>query len=266
MNGVYILADDSMEEMAVACLNSLRVAEPLIPICLIPYSLQCERIRSSSRKYGLSVWEDKSALELCDEISAMFHPQAIGHYRKLVAWMGNFDRFIYLDIDTVYLRRLEPLFSLLDFHDVIVAKSNMRSIKRFVWKESFDGNGSSVDTQYAANTGFILSKRELFSRATLRDHARAAVPLKHHMVLECAEQPLLNYIITASGAKYSSLSVLRREDHSIPEEIWGGKWSGNLLDLEELPLSIHWAGVWRNGRHEATRLWQHFRQLPMPPQ
>jgi hypothetical protein len=266
VDGLYILADDSVEDLALACLNSLRTVEPFLPICFIPFGPRSERMLSVAQRYRLAVWKDEAILQLCDEVSLLFHQTPTGHYRKLAVWLGRFDRFLYLDVDTLVLQPLEPVFRHLERYDVLTAVSNKPAIRRFVWTGPLPIGKSPVDAEYAANTGFLASKHKLFSYESLRNLATRALSLKSLMALDCAEQPFLNYIITTSGVRYSSLSELRKQDKSVPIQMWAGRWSGRLLDLPELPLFIHWAGAWRSGRHKASPAWRHFRDLPVPPE
>ncbi len=38
MRGIYITANDRVMDHAIACLNSIRLHDPSIPVMLIPYS------------------------------------------------------------------------------------------------------------------------------------------------------------------------------------------------------------------------------------
>jgi hypothetical protein len=208
VDGVYILADDSMEDMGLACLNSLRTFEPSIPICFIPFHAESDRMRSHARSYGAWVWDDARTLQDCDEISLLFHTELMGHYRKLAAWSGPFERFLYVDVDTLFFQPLRSCFRLLDNYDVIAAVSNNPAIARFVWKDASELPSTGIDTLYAANTGVVFSKAGLFSQQQFYEMALASLRYKDNMALECIEQPLLNYIFTTSGIRWRARSFV----------------------------------------------------------
>src|SRR4051812_23250796 len=109
--GVYFLANDPMIDLVITFLNSLRAQEPDIALCLIPYDDRTTRIRELASRYCFSVLDDVVALSACDEISSRFHGRIRGHYRKIAAWSGVFDEFVYIDIDTVLLKPLVTMFA-----------------------------------------------------------------------------------------------------------------------------------------------------------
>jgi hypothetical protein len=101
---------------------------------------------------------------------------------------------------------------------------------------------------------------------TLQDAERKvpiAQTLREHMSLEYAEQPFLNYLITTSGAKYTSLAQLRKAKNNadIPKQAWAGMFDEDLLQRSELPLLVHWAGRWQKGAHLTSSTWRHFREM-----
>ena len=105
--GAYFLADDGILDMAIAFLNSFRTYNASIPLCLIPYSDDFEQLTSLRRQYNFTIWRDVAALQWCDEISRLFHGCAVGQYRKLAKWGGSFDRFVYIDSDSVVLNNID---------------------------------------------------------------------------------------------------------------------------------------------------------------
>jgi hypothetical protein len=268
MRGIYVLADDSIEDLFLACVHSLMCVEPGICICIIPFNANCFKIKQHAMRLGLINWSDEALLRQCDTLSMLFHSCPSGTYRKLAMWNGIFDEFIYVDSDMIVLQKLTPLFSLLSAWDIVVAVSDLPQLKRFVWNDNATAFNEKIDTEYSANTGFIISKRGVLEQSQIIHLAKQAQRYKTGMALECAEQPVLNYIIVSSGRRYTSLSARRRSGEMMPREMWGGdpEWSGRLVDCSEPPLLIHWAGVWRDGLHLRSRLWQHFRCLQVPPQ
>jgi hypothetical protein len=263
VTGIYFIANDKTYDLVIAFLNSVRVFEPLLPLCLIPYDSDCDRVADLASAYNFSVWTDDDILRRCDKVSRYFHLNTIGQYRKLAVWEGPFDEFAYIDIDTVLLSRLEFGLRLLKSYDFVTGISNIESIRKFVWKGNVNELMPDLDTEYAANTGFILSKKGALTLSNAERKAQEVVHIKSHMALECTEQPFLNYLIVTSGGRYSSLSHIRSEEsrHDLPVEIWGGMFDDDILRLNVPVQLIHWAGKWQDGSHIKSHTWRHFRYL-----
>jgi hypothetical protein len=261
--GLYFIANDTTCELAIAFLNSVRTFEPLLPICFIPYNREYQQIAELAGRYHFSVWQDGAALDRCDEISKRFHHAVLGQYRKLCIWHGPYRQFSYIDVDTVLLTPLDQLWNFLESYDVLCATSDNPANRNFVWRSSLPPT-EEFDSAYSANTGVVFSKHGLFAWEQIAEAVDRALPLTPHMELLCAEQAFLNYLIVASGKRYSSLRRIAHETgrKDIPSHIWSGSFSGDLLASERLPLLIHWAGEWQHGAHRASSVWQHFRHLP----
>ena len=276
MHGVYFLANDRVFDQAVAFLTSFRMSNPEIPLHLIPFAEDCERITALAARYGFTVSEDHETLHLCDAIGRPFHGKPLGHYRKLAIWSGPFDKFIYIDCDTVVLEPLDFVFELLTEYDVVTSHSNMPDLRRWVWRHSIYQTGALTAQQigYAANTGFIASKAGLFDVRKALATADEALALAEHMELVCCEQPFLNYLIVTSGYSYTSLLniVKRTGRRDIPLEYWAGRDIGEVREgrivspSDPKVLLVHWAGEWVRAQVAGKaiphrELWQFYRFL-----
>jgi len=253
--GVYFLANDNTLELSIAFLNSLRKYNPDISLCLIPYNSNYKNIAALCDKYYFSILEDNEILDTCDKISFSFYGHISGSFRKLALWAGPFDEFIYIDTDTVVLKNIEFSFKYLSEYDFITSHSNIPSIRKWVWKDSVYKADvlSEEQINFAANTGFIISHKKIFSLELIQKKLPAALEIKNHMELWCGEQPFLNYLFVTSG-KYTSLLTIfiknRRRD--LPLERWAGTKGGFVFrgkiyfPFNNHPtLLIHWAGVYR---------------------
>jgi len=293
--GVYFLANDRTFEVAVAFLTSLRTSNPLIPLCLIPFGGSCRKIWKLRDKYGFSIYSNHARLAACDALSTHFHKDVVGHYRKLCIWDGPFEEFVYIDVDTVVLQKINFVYELLSEYDVITGHSNLAGSRRYVWKDSIYKSSelSTEEIAYSANTGFIASKRGIVTERHISETLPHALRLRPHMALECMEQPYLNVIIMAATGRYSSIHEINNRIPSLrlPHESWAGdlnwrlhpsgkcEYNGHPTEV----LFVHWAGIWspigierftntllaifglcRRGlrRKLAQRsLWLHFRRL-----
>jgi hypothetical protein len=267
--GIYFLASDAVMSLAIAFLNSIRSTNPDIEICMVPYCSNFLEIAALASTYSFHVWEDLELLKRCDIVSQLFHARVSGEYRKLALWDGPFDEFIYIDLDMVVLKPISSLYLLLEHYDILTSHSHMPSIQRWVWREKPIGFLTQDQIAFSANTGFILSKSGALSFNGSVRRVQDALLLKDYMELNCAEQPLLNYLITTSGTRYSSLSqiVAQTKRNDIPREMWSGNIHENIMVNGSIAkkycdvLAIHWAGEWKLGKHLTDPLWLYYRHL-----
>ncbi|MFE7116848.1 hypothetical protein ACFU99_15675 [Streptomyces sp. NPDC057654] len=270
--GVYFVANDRVVELVTAFLNSFRRTNPDIPLRLIPFDDAYQRIAELGDRYGFTVWEDARLLARCDEISLSFHEHRKGHFRKLAAWEGEFDEFLYIDSDTAVLRNIDFAFDYLADYGFVTATSNLPGR---AWKETIKQAGklSRQQYEYAANTGFVTSRKG----ALTLDGITAALPgareVTPHMKLGY-EQPFLNYLIVTSGLPYTSLHRLRTAtgDQTIPAEVFA--WTpgvqarnGEVVHpVSPPPLMVHWTEPVKPTQADPADtplydLWLHYRDL-----
>lgn len=271
--GCYFLANDEVLEFAVAFLNSFRKYNPSFPLCLVPYDANAEKVASLQSEYAFSIWTDEAALQRCDDISKHFHGSSAGQYRKLAMWDGPYEQFVYIDVDTVVLSSIEFIFPLISKYGLVTSQSDIPQIRMWVWKDSIDQVSilSGPQKSFAANTGFIGSRRGYLSLDTAEQKLAAGLELSPHMELLCAEQPFLNYLIVTSGQAHSSLHVLRNfHNVDVPVERWAGMNIGTVIGglvlrgSREKTLLVHWAGDRKKlGTPEFpySELWSHYRNL-----
>lgn len=277
--GVYFLANNKVYELAVAFLNSFRTHNKDIKLCLIPFDNDFDRIEALKDIYSFSIFENQEVLNNCDEISKKFHDNKLGTYRKLVAWGGDFDEFIYIDVDTIVLDDVSFVFENLDFCKIFTSQSNIDDIRKWVWKDSIFKKQklSSEQIKYAANTGFFVSTKGLLPMNWILAQVDGALELKDDMELFCMEQPFLNYLIVTSGYSYSSLWVflVTRINPNVKTEFWAGSpngvFEGGRFYNPYFPLAVflvHWAGVWHLDNESLENLpyrelWSHYRNLSL---
>jgi len=254
--GVYFLSDDRIMDLTIAFLNSFRLHNPDVSLCLIPCNDEVDRIRALRSEYDFAVYEDADVLGRCDEISLCFHDHVLGQYRKLAMWEAGFDEFLYIDVDTVILDSVDFVFKYLADYDFVTSHSNMRSLRKHVWKHTIRKSGLLTREQisYSTNTGFIASRKSALPLDRACELSGRVDSLKSHMVLHCVEQPYLNYLIVTSGKRFTSLRVLEKQggDPEMRTERWAGEplgitRNGNIRFLDRRPpvLLLHWAGKWQ---------------------
>ena len=240
----------------MAFLNSFRVNNPTMPLCLIPFDGNCDKLRSLSDSYAYSIFDDSEMLHRCDAIGSMFFGHPRGHFRKLCAFDGPFSEFIYIDCDTVVVSDVSFVFQYSAQYDFVFSHSNRPGLRQWVWKDSIYESSDLVDDQidFSANTGFFCSRRGAISIDNAEQDLSSAVALAPHMELGCVEQPYLNYLVVTSGKRYTSLLEIQRRAPlwNIPLEKWAG---GGFLSPTKDSVRhkgtnfflFHWAGSWAAG-------------------
>lgn len=252
--GVYFVASDTVIDMTVAFLNSFRKYNPTILLCLIPFDEHHGRILRLAKEYGFSVYENHHVLAQCDEWSVKFHEARAGQYRKLAAWFGEFNEFVYIDIDTVVMQPVDTIFRYQSSYAVITGHSHIPGSRKFVWKDGICPDClSSEEFEYSANTGFIMSHIGLFSLEDVAKVVEEGLEIRDSMELMCMEQPLLNLLFIRVLKTYSSMYKINADgDQTIPVECWAGdpRWQLSIDGAclyegeEKNVLFVHWAGEW----------------------
>lgn len=278
--GVYFLANDGIIDRTIAFLNSFRRYNPTIPLCLVPFAEDVDRLTGLSDRYDFSVWTDTTILRTCDDISRQFHGGKLeGKYRKLALWEGDYREFIYMDCDTVVLGDVSVAFRYLDRFGFVTGFSDIPEHRSLVWRDSIYQADALTDAQisFAAGAGFVATRREHLRFEEVLRRLPDGLALAPHMELETCEQPLLNYLIVTSGLPYTSLVELAKSDGDVPVERWAGLPLGEVRNGEivtaEFPpvLFLHWAGLWYSLGDRDVRelphyqLWDFYRKWENTP-
>ena len=138
-DGIYILANDVVVDQLIALVNSIRKnSEKNYPICVIPYDDRLQKTRQYvDSKNNVELLEDESLINRWEKFSTQIwerHPTAIAHWqakgiegvnrmgmhRRFCAFEGPFERYIYLDADTLAVGDLDNIFKHLDSFDWVV--------------------------------------------------------------------------------------------------------------------------------------------------
>jgi hypothetical protein len=273
--GVYFLTNNKMYDFTIAFLNSFRKYNPVVPLCVIPYNNDFDKIAALKDSYRFTVFPDMALLNACDKLSLQLHEKVTSEYRKLAMWEGVFDEFIYIDIDTVVLDDVSFAFEYLHDHWFVAGTSNLPGSRQYVW---FDGvehtNLLNADQiAYSANTGFMVSKRGFINMDYIEQKMPTAKLLEDYMQFKCLEQPFLNYLVVTSGKQYTSLTLLAKKEkkRKVMTEYWGGGTNGKIkngkiyVDTGKPVLFIHWAGVWRlKEQMPNKKIWDYYRKMELP--
>lgn len=273
--GVYFLSNNVMYDLTIAFLNSFRTYNPTIPLVLIPYDENTDKIEALQHTYRFDIFSPMALFNECDQLSRRWHERVRGEYRKFAIWEGRFNEFIYIDIDTVVLDDLSFCFEFLQEYGCLTASSDIPSIRKFVWLDGIEKCGvlNAEQIAFSANTGFIVSKKGFFNFEEVKQRLEHIGVIEKYMEFFCLEQPVLNYLIVTSGKPYTSLHVLRLsgKNANVPNEYWGGsdtaKIKNGMIYREDgaQVFLIHWAGVWRlKDQMPNKEIWDYYRHMPAP--
>lgn len=141
INGIYTLANDVVYDQLVALLNSIEVnAGKDLPVCVIAYNDQIDKVRAEiASRNNVTLLADPNIFSQWEEFSYRVwqsHPTAIktwqekgirkfyrvGENRRYCAFdlESPFDKFIYLDADTLVMKPLDFVFEQLNNYDFVV--------------------------------------------------------------------------------------------------------------------------------------------------
>lgn len=139
-DGIYTLANDVVFDQLVALLNSIAANMGDVPVCVIPYDDRLDRVRTeiSSRPqvmlledpallapweaFATQVWQANPTVMQIWASEGVKGVYRLGMHRRFYGFDPGapFDRFVYLDADTLLLQSLDPIFSYLQQHDFVV--------------------------------------------------------------------------------------------------------------------------------------------------
>lgn len=134
--GIYTLANDVVYDQLVALLNSIEAnVSPDIPICIIPYDERLNKVKQEvdSRK-NVTFFDNRESLQRWDKFAEevwAVHPAAKQTnlarnawyksplLRKLAAFDGEFDKFVFYDADSLAMKPLDSAWQKLDSYDFV---------------------------------------------------------------------------------------------------------------------------------------------------
>ncbi|HIK32233.1 MAG TPA: sugar transferase [Oscillatoriales cyanobacterium M59_W2019_021] len=235
MDGICTLANDAVYDQFVALLNSIEAVQGRdIPVCVYPYNDRVDKIAAEiERRSNVQLYDNLESMQRWDEFfKAVWdaHPTAhqrrlekgfvpyyrFGHQRYFCAFDGPFDRFLYLDADTLLMNRVEPIFEKLDRHDIVVYDYQYKdpghvydlSSPKLTELFSVEQIRSSIFC-----SGLFASKKRLYSLeqmdwllSRLRD-GEAEV-----LYIWASDQPILNYMAMRSNSKVYNFALNLPED------------------------------------------------------
>ncbi len=274
--GIYIMANDQVMDDTIACLNSIREHDPAIPIVLIPYDDNpMALVDRLQQHYGVVLYPDLALIErLSAHLQTIFGKEFFARpnqFRKQACWFGPFERFLYIDTDTVVFSPIAKVLDYLDHYDFLCYdyqhQGGIRNV--FTHRVIEQGIFREAELKDVFNCGFWASKRGVMGEQDLYQLLQecAAHPEYFDFSEKTSDQPIMNYIILK---RVTHRFNLVRQSGRGP-----GNWAGSphfvqdgwrLVDPNvNKPLDyLHWAGFPIQPGCPYWEIWNYYRHLHEP--
>ena len=139
MDGICTLANDRVYDQVIALLNSIEaILGQEIPVCIFPYDDNTAKLAVEvAKRPQVELYRDLDSIRRWDNFAQAVwdtHPTArqrwsqagstgyyrFGTHRRYAAFDAPFQRFLYMDADTLLMNSVEPIFTKLADHDCVV--------------------------------------------------------------------------------------------------------------------------------------------------
>ncbi|MFN6536940.1 MAG: Npun_R2821/Npun_R2822 family protein [Nostoc sp. EkiNYC01] len=213
MNGICTLGNDYVFDQLVALLNSIDVIlGKETPVCIYPFDDQTQRIAEEiAKRPNVFLYDNQESINRWDQFMLSAAPERLnrskfrlyGAHRRFCAFDGPFDKFIYLDADTLVMNSLAAVFEKLDSHDFVVYDFQFKDVSKIYnvnspkLLEIFDQK--RINSEIFCS-GFYGSKRGIFN-SEQRDWLISNLQNGEAEILYegAGEQPLINYMVMRSN-------------------------------------------------------------------
>lgn len=273
--GVYIVANQKVSENAIALLASLRHHDPDVPVYMIPFNDDYRTLfQTLNRLYQVQLFPDLAFLDtFTQQISDIFPRDFLAlpnKMRKLAAWFGPLDEFLYIDTDILFFEPVSHTLAYLDRADFICCDYHFKGRKlRDVFSPSAVERGifppDIVDSVF--NSGLWGSKKGTITLDEMYARLDECAQNRDYFDFSggTTDQPIMNYLVLNSIQ--NRLNIAQAE----PNE--PGSWGGMkhfvtrdraLYDGECRLRYLHWAGTPMGPGGPYRELWEYYRYLDQP--
>jgi hypothetical protein len=230
MDGICTLANDRVGNQLIALLNSIKaILGKDTPVCVYPYDDNTQEIaREIAKRPNVQLFSDRGIMDKWDNFACAAwdtHPTAkerwlkagspnyhrFGTHRRYCAFHGPFERFLYMDADTLVMGSVDFLFAHLNAADCVVYDfqhkdpTHVYEVSSPKLLEIFPENRIK---QEIFCSGLFASKKELFSDNQLDWLLQQLAAGEAEIVYPMAvDQPLLNYMMMRSGFTIYNLAL-----------------------------------------------------------
>ncbi|BAY61341.1 hypothetical protein NIES22_14060 [Calothrix brevissima NIES-22] len=224
MNGICTLGNDYVYDQLIALLNSIdAILGKDIPVCVYPFDEQTQRIADAiAQRPNVFLYDNQESIKRWDEFMLEASPASMnrnkyriyGGHRRFCAFDGPFDKFIYLDADTLVMNSLDMVWQKLDKYDCVVYDFQFKYPDK-VYNIKSD-NLFKVFTQERIDkeifcSGFYGSKKGLFTPEKVVELSAHLQSGEREILYPTGDQPVLNYMFMRSGIPIYNFA------HHLPE-------------------------------------------------
>ncbi len=250
-SGIYTFANDVVYDQLIALLNSIEEnAGSEIPVCIIPYNSQIQKIEQDIKNRShvflfdnqdsIDFWEDFMIQAWTANTTAQKFwkeqgkpaVRRVNFVRKLCSFDGPFDKFVYMDADTLLMDSIARVYDKLDTYDWVVNDFQYKSDSHYIFNpEKQDILDDIIGLEKAKSqifcAGWFASKKDVFNRERMSEllgylNSGDAEVLS----LRGSDQPLYNYLVSRSGISFYNFA------YNNPEQATGSHWSSNFDVIE----------------------------------
>lgn len=269
MNGICTLGNDRVYDQIVALLNSIEVfAGPEMPVCIFPYDDQVERLQElAAARPQVQVYGDTESIERWDKFVEQVwatHPTArerwrragstgihrMGTHRRFCAFDGPFDRFLYMDADTLLLSPPDLVFDTLEHHDWVTYDFQHKDLSHV-----YDLASPLVELLFSGEdlhrqvfcSGFYGSRRDLFDPDQAQDLLHRLGDGEAEVLYPMApDQTILNYLVMGRGVNSINLALTLPEGQRTGNSVTSSHFTvqNNRVYDRGIPLLyLHYIGL-----------------------
>lgn len=254
--GVYFSANDAVYDWAVAFLNSYRRFNPHLPLYLIPFNDQCDRLLEVQAEYNFKIYTDASfkRLEAIGEAFELGHSTGVGKYwfRRYASFWGPLDEFMYLDARQLVLANLKPYVTAPRTHEFDFMHYDC-ALDQVYEPGPFRREMLRQNRARGFLSGMWSSKRGLFTMDEFEDLAEDALQIRDQLNPRNTDQAFINYCCDMKPVRYGHFAEVMG---GICQEGWARqsgyvyksgreyrRWDHGGIDHKKRVVLLHWAGI-----------------------
>ncbi|NEQ50885.1 MAG: methionine synthase [Leptolyngbya sp. SIO3F4] len=275
VRGVYIVANQKVGDNAISLLSSLRCHDADVPVYMIPFNDDYQALFEKLQAlYQVKLFPDLAFLEaFTQKISDIFPRDFLAlpnKMRKLAAWFGPLEEFLYIDTDILFFEPVSKTLDYLDQADFICCDYHFkgRKLRDVFSTDAVDRGVFPADVVNSVfNSGLWGSKKGTIMLEDM--YARLGECAQNRDYFDFAggttDQPIMNYLVLNSIEKRLNIAQVE------PNE--PGSWGGMnhfvtrdhaLYDGETRLRYLHWAGTPMCKGGPYRELWEYYRYLDDP--
>ncbi len=230
MDGICTLGNDRVYDQIVALINSIEaIAGKDMPVCIYPYDDNTKKLAQfANTRPNVQLYDNLDSINKWDRYVRDIwdtHPFAkqvwqkiddqpyhrVGTHRRYCAFDAPFDRYIYMDADTLLMSPPDNIFNLLEENDCIVYDFQHKDPTHV-----YEINSPKLKTifpnprveQEIFCSGFYASKKDLFPQESRNELLSYLASGEAEILYPMApDQTIINYMMMRSGASIYNLAL-----------------------------------------------------------